>query len=99
MRISASKTKRGPSPAGMSRRKMFAMRSMAQERGLLDGKTHVVRGRMPEGLVSAAKRNTGIESDTELIKLGLATLALEDNYAEWLISRSGTIPADIDLEY
>jgi hypothetical protein len=83
----------------MSRRKLFAMRGMAEECGLLQGRTHMLRGRMPEGLISAAKKNTGIDSDTELIKLGLTALALEDNYAEWLVSRSGTIPADIDLEY
>jgi len=99
MPITAKKAKKRPSPVGMSRRKMFAMRTMAEERGLLEGKTHVMRGRMPETLISAAKKNTGIKSDTELIKLGLATLALQDNYGEWLMSHSGTIPADIDLEY
>jgi hypothetical protein len=95
----AKRKKSSVEAAGMSRRKMSAMRAMAEERGLLSGKTHVLRGRMPGPLISAAKKNTGITSDTELIKLALTTLALEDNYGEWLASQYGTIAADIDLEY
>jgi hypothetical protein len=83
----------------MSRTKILAMRAMAVEQGLLKGKTRTVRGRMPETLVQRARKNTGIESDTELIRLGLETLANQDNYGAWLISQRGTIPPDIDLEY
>jgi hypothetical protein len=72
---------------------------MSEEKGMLKGKTQMLRGRMPETLVRAAKKNTGIESDTELIRLGLETLANQDNYGAWLISQRGTIPPDIDLEY
>jgi hypothetical protein len=78
---------------------MHAMRTMAEEQGLLKGKTQMLRGRMPETLVQAARKNTGIESDTELIRLGLETLANQDNYGAWLLSQRGTIPPDIDLEY
>lgn len=95
----AEKSKPRDVPRGMSRRKIHAMRTMAAQQGLLEGKTQVVRGRMPETLISAAKKNTGIRSDTELLKLALATLALEENYGEWLISQRGTIPPDLDLEY
>ncbi|MGD0369064.1 MAG: hypothetical protein ABSA94_16535 [Acidobacteriaceae bacterium] len=91
--------KRREIPRGMSRRKIHDMQAMAAEQGLLQGKTEVVRGRMPGTLVSAAKKNTGIRSQTELLKLGLAMLALEDNYADWLISRRGRLPADLDLEF
>jgi hypothetical protein len=83
----------------MSRLKMHAMRAMAEEQGLLNGKTQMLRGRMPETLVRAARKNTGIESDTELIRLGLQTLANQDNYGAWLISQRGTIPPDVDLEF
>jgi len=78
---------------------MYAMRAMAETQGLLKGKTQMVRGRMPETLVRAAKKNTGIESDTELIRLALETLANQNNYGAWLISQRGAIPPEIDLEY
>jgi len=73
---------------------------MAQHEGLLDGgRTKVVRGRMPEALVSQAKKRTGIQSDTDLIELALANIAVGDNYAEWLLSRQGTIDPEVDLEF
>ena len=83
----------------VNRRKLEGIRKFAQDQGLLSGKTHVVRGRMPDSLVAAAKKNTGIESDTELVKMALANLAVEENYFEWLWSQRGTIPPEIDLEF
>jgi hypothetical protein len=72
---------------------------IAAETGLFRGtRSRVVRGRMPEALVEKAKSRTGIESDTELLELALATLALVDDYPEWLLSRKGVVPADIDLD-
>ena len=99
MPAAVPKAKRREVPRGMSRRKIRDMHTMAAEQGLLQGETEVVRGRMPKTLVSAAKKNTGIKSQTELIRLGLETLANQDNYGAWLISQSGTVSPDIDLEY
>jgi hypothetical protein len=71
---------------------------IAASRGLLRGtRTKVVRGRMPGPLVEKAKSRTGISSDTKLLEVALANLAVGDDYADWLISRRGTIPKDIDL--
>ena len=73
---------------------------IADQKGLLAGaRTQVVRGRMPAALVSRAKARTGVSSDTELLELALANLAVADDYAEWLLSRRGAVPADIDLEF
>lgn len=73
---------------------------MAEQEGLLRGsRTKVVRGRMPEALVAEAKKRTGIKSETELIEVALANIAMSDNYGEWLLSRSGMIDPEIDLEY
>jgi len=58
-----------------------------------------VRGRMPEALVNKAKARTGIKSDTELLEVALANLAVADDYAEWLLSRRGTVSQDVDLEF
>jgi hypothetical protein len=73
---------------------------MAQREGLLDGgRTQVVRGRMPDALVAQAKKRTGIESDTDLIEVALANIAVGDDYAEWLLSRQGTVDPEVDLEF
>ena len=73
---------------------------IAEERGLLTGsRTRMVRGRMPEALVSKAKARTGIKSDTDLLEVALAHLAVADDYPEWLLSRRGSVSPDIDLEF
>ena len=73
---------------------------IAEEEGLLRGeRTQVVRGRMPEALVARAKKRTGIDSDTELIEVALANIAVADDYADWLLSRRGSVGGEADLEF
>ena len=73
---------------------------IAEKEGLLRGeRTQVVRGRMPEALVSRAKKRTGIDSDTELIEVALANIAVADDYADWLLSRRGAVGTEADLEF
>jgi hypothetical protein len=59
----------------------------------------MIRGRMPEGLVAQAKQRTGITSDSKLLEAALASLAVADDYADWLISQRGTIDPALDLEF
>jgi len=74
--------------------------TLAEQSGLLRGsRTKVIRGRMPQELVARAKARTGIKSDTNLIQVALANIAVADDYAEWLLSHRGTVPADLDLEF
>lgn len=73
---------------------------IAEEEGLLRGeRTQVVRGRMPEALVARAKKRTGIESDTDLIEVALANIAVADDYPDWLLSRRGAVDRVTDLEF
>jgi len=73
---------------------------IAEQEGLLRGdRTRVVRGRMPEALVTRAKKRTGINSDTDLIEVALANIAVEDDYADWLLSRRGAVSREVDLEF
>lgn len=73
---------------------------IAEQEGLLHGeRTQVVRGRMPEALVARAKKRTGIESDTDLIEVALAHIAVADDYPDWLLSRRGVISPEADLEF
>lgn len=81
-------------------RKFHDVLAMAEREGLLRGaRTKVVRGRMPEALVSKAKKRTGIKSDTDLIEVALANIAVGDEYVEWLLSRRGAIDPEVDLEF
>lgn len=74
--------------------------TIAEEQGLLAGeRTQIVRGRMPRALVARARQRTGIDSDTELLEVALASIAVADDYADWLLSRRGTVPPEIDLEF
>ncbi len=74
--------------------------TLAEEKGLFRGtRTKVMRGRMPEALVSRAKARTGIKSDTELLEVALANLAVADDYPDWLLSRRSTVSQDVDLEF
>ena len=75
------------------------MLEIADQTGLLKGtRTRVVRGRMPEALVKQAKARTGIRSDTALLEVALANLAVADDFPEWLLARKGAIDRKIDLE-
>jgi hypothetical protein len=74
--------------------------AVAKERGLLSGsRTHVIRGRMPVGLVEQAKLKSGISSDSKLLEVALANLAVSDEYAQWLLAQRGTIAPELNLEF
>ncbi len=71
----------------------------ARAAGLLgDVKNTRIAGRVPSILVAAAKKRAGITSDTDVIEIALATLALEDDFGAKLVRRKGSVPRDLDLE-
>ena len=66
--------------------------------GLLgEAKDTRLSGRVPAGLIEAAKKRAHVSSDTELLELALSRLALEDDFGVRLVRRKGSVPADIDL--
>ena len=74
--------------------------SQAKKAGLVGGpKNTVIRGRVSENLVKAAKKRAGVKSDTELLEVALSNLALEDDFGEQLLKLKGSIDPDIDLEF
>lgn len=97
-----SQASRSPKPLkpGASSSRLNDALSIAGQQGLLSGgRTRTVRGRMPLLLVEQAKKKTGIQSDSKLIEAALASIAVEDGYADWLLSRRGTVGQDLDLEF
>lgn len=96
--VSSARRKPRPGVHGSSRLREIMV--MAEEQGLLRGeRTQVVRGRMPEALVTRAKKRTGINSDTDLIEVALANIAVEDDYADWLLSRRGAVSREADIDF
>jgi len=96
--VSSSGRKTGRVVRGSSRLREIMV--IAEQEGLLRGKrTQVVRGRMPEALVARAKKRTGINSDTDLIEVALANIAVDDDYADWLLSRRGGVSREADLDF
>jgi len=74
--------------------------AIAAGKGLLKGTRNVVvRGRMPAALVAEARHRTGIMSDSKLIEAALASVAVADDFGEWLISQRGTLNPDLDIEF
>ena len=72
----------------------------AQAAGLLGGaRSARLAGRIPAALVAAAKKSAGISSDTDLIEVALARLALEDDFGAKLVRNKGRLPRDVDIEF
>ncbi len=88
-----SKTRKSRLPSeGTTHGTLQEILMIAEQRGLLAGsRTHVVRGRMPVGLVEQAKLKSGISS--------LANLAVSDDYAQWLLAQRATVNPELDLEF
>lgn len=76
-----------------------AVLETARKLGLLGGENHRISGRVCRDLVAAAKKKSGITSDTELIEYALAEVALEDDFGKRLIRRKGRVAKDVDLEF
>jgi hypothetical protein len=76
-----------------------AARQLAQQRGLIRrGEKHrMVSARMSEALLAEAKRRTGITSDSELLEVALAGLAVGADFGEWLLAQRGRLPRDFRL--
>lgn len=74
-----------------------ALIDAGQESGLLTSKDSRISGRVSGKLVQAAREKTGITSDTELIELALASLALEDNFGKVLSQNWGVLDANTDF--
>src|SRR5882757_5943168 len=86
-----------PFVAGPSR--VEAVMQAAERSGLLMEKSGRIGGRVSPALVSQAKRQSGIENDTDLIAFALASIALEDNFAAAFKASRGTVDPDLKLGF
>ena len=83
----------------VSKARFEAVMRAAEQSGLLDEKGGRIGGRVSPALVRQAKRQTGIEADTDLIEFALATVALEDNFADVFKESRGKVDPKLKLGY
>lgn len=76
----------------------FTLHEARASRLLGGEKTRLLSARLSESLVTAAKRRTGISSDTRLVELALASLAIGDDFGEWLVTQGGRLKADFEID-
>jgi len=82
-----------------SKARFEAVMQAAEQSGLLREKSSRIGGRVSPALVRQAKRQTGIETDTDLIEFALATVALVDNFADAFKESRGKVDADMKLGF
>jgi hypothetical protein len=83
----------------ISKARFEAVMQAAEQSGLLSEKSGRISGRVSPALVRQAKRQTGIETDTDLIEFALATVALDDNFAEAFKESRGTVDPALKLGF
>lgn len=81
----------------VTRERFEAVMQAAERSGLLRAKSGRIGGRVSPALVKQAKRQTGIEADTDLIEFALATVALEDNFAATFKESRGKVDPELKL--
>jgi hypothetical protein len=85
--------------AVISNARFEAVMQAARQSGLLGEKAGRIGGRVSPTLVEQAKRQTGIETDTDLIEFALASVALEDRFAEAFKEARGKIDPELKLGF
>jgi hypothetical protein len=83
----------------VSKARFEAVMRAAEKSGLLNEKGSRIGGRVSPALVRQAKRQTGIETDTDLIEFALATVALEDNFADVFRESRGKVDPKLKLGF
>ncbi len=92
----------GPSSADADTRaaafdRVTAVLDRARKTGLKDNKNGRVSGRVPPELIAAAQAQTGLQSDWELVEFALASIAIDDGFAQVFREIRGTVDQGLDL--
>jgi hypothetical protein len=81
-----------------SARIAFALSALLAKGKLTGARTERLSARVDPGLIEAARRKTGLNSDSELINAALAVLAAPDDFGPWFAGQAGRLPKDFELE-
>jgi hypothetical protein len=95
----AHRAKQSTGGAIVSKARFEAVMQAARQSGLMGEKDGRIGGRVSPALIEQAKRQTGIEGDTDLIEFALATVALEDHFAETFKEARGKVDPELKLGF
>lgn len=87
-------------PAGdplTNARLRFAFVALERSGALAGTRSKKLSMRVDPGLIEAARRRTGLRSDSDLINAALAMIAAGDDFGAWLVRQSGRLPEDFAL--
>ncbi len=85
--------------AAASKARFDAVMKAAAKQGLLAEKSSRISCRISPLMVEQAKKQTGIERDSDLIEFALAMVALKDDFPEVSRRSRGKVDPDLKLEY
>ena len=76
-----------------------AVMKAAENSGLLREKSGRIGGRVSAALIEQAKKQTGIEGDTDLIEFALANVALTDDFSKVFKESRGKVDPTLKLGF
>lgn len=76
-----------------------AVMKAAEHSGLLGEKSARIGGRISPALLEQAKKQTGIQTDTDLIEFALANVALDDDFGKTFEEVRGTVDSSLKLGF
>ncbi len=78
-------------------RLQFAFVELERSGALAGARSKKLSMRVDPGLIEAARRRTGLRSNSDLINAALAMIAAGDDFGAWLVRQSGRLPEDFEL--
>lgn len=81
----------------MATRVRFALAELERAGALAGARSQKLSMRVDPGLIAAARRRTGLRSNSDLINAALAVVAAGDDFGAWLVQQAGRLPEDFEL--
>ena len=74
----------------------FAFAELEGSGNLAGARSLKLSTRVDPGLIEAARRRTGLGSDSDLINAALAVIAAGDDFGAWLVRQAGRLSEDFE---
>jgi hypothetical protein len=75
----------------------FALAELEHAGALAGTRSKKLSMRVDPGLIEAARKRTGLRSNSDLINAALAVIAAGDDFGAWLGQQAGRLPEDFEL--
>ena len=75
----------------------YAVVALERSGALAGARSQKLSTRVDPGLLAAARRRTGLRSDSDLVNAALAVVAAGDDFGAWLVTQAGRLPEDFEL--